>query len=208
MSYIIKARYLREAQTKCLQKIIKEDITAKDAKEGTIKEILNMVVDITNPLRWDKFVKNAVESRMIKWMQKNFFGQNIIPDWGYNYGQRLFNYNKINQIKTIINKLKTDPAAKSATITLMKPGFDLSHVPCLVGLDFKIRNGRLLLTGFFRSQDIYNKMYADLFCLAKIQKKVAGQLNIRVGILSVYIVSAHIYGKDLMKAKERIRKNR
>jgi len=139
-------------------------------------------------------------------MQNNFFNQEPVDNWGYSYSQRLFNYNKINQIKMVIKQLKNNPLAKSAVITLTKPGFDSRHVPCLTTLDFKIRNRKLLLTCFARSQDIYKKMYADILCLAKIQKEVADKLNTKIGALYLNIVSAHIYQGDFAKARRFLKK--
>lgn len=202
--HIIKARYPGEAQIRCLRKVMEAGILLKD-NDSMIKEILNVVVVIVNPLVEDKIVKDSAELKMIAWMQNNFFSQDAIVGWGYSYCQRLFNYNKIDQVKMVIGRLKDNPASKSATITLMMPGFDTLHVPCLTTVDFKIRNKKLLLTCFARSQDIYKKMYADMLCLAKIQKDVADKLNIKTGLFCLNVVSAHIYKEDFKKAKEALK---
>jgi len=202
LPYIIKTRYPGEARIKCLKKVMEEGIFVKDNKDGMIKEILNVVITILNPLVKDKIIKDLVQLEMIDWMQNNFFKKDSIPGWNYSYCQRLFNYNnKIDQIKTVIKRLKNNPVAKSATLTLMRPGFDSKHVPCLTTLDFKIREKKLLLTCFVRSQDVYKKMYADILCLSRIQKNVADKLKIKVGPLCINVVSAHIYKEDFKKVK-------
>lgn len=42
---------------------------------------------------------------MIEWMKNNFFSDKNVLDWGYSYGQRLTNYEGINQIKNVKEKL-------------------------------------------------------------------------------------------------------
>ena len=206
--YIIKARYPRDAQIKCLRKVIEAGVFVKDKSGDTVKEILNAFISIKNPLVRDKDIKDAAELKMIKWMRNNFFNYTALSNWGYSYGQRLFNYNKIDQVKMVIKRLRDNHAAKSATITLMMPGFDDKHTPCLTTIDFKVRERKLVLTCFARSQDVYKKMYADILCLAKIQKKVASQLKVGIGILCIHVVSAHIYKEDLKGAKEFIKGDR
>lgn len=207
MHYIINTKYTNEAWIRCLRKIIEEGRIINDNnKNGKIKEIMNVFISITNPLYQGKVTNDFVDLGMINWMENNFFKKKPISGWDYSYAQRLFDYNKIDQIKLVIKCLKDNPLAKSATIVLMKPGFDAKHVPCITTLDFKIRDRKLVLTSFLRSQDIYKKMYADILCLAKIQKNVADRLHVKIGSLCLDVVSAHIYEEDIKKAKEVLKK--
>ena len=82
----------------------------------------------------------------------------------------------------------------------MNPSIDYrGHMPCIVALDFKIRNDKLLITGFFRSQDIGKKIYADILALGKIQSEVASALSTTTGEIKIFISSAHIYEQDFGK---------
>lgn len=204
--YMIKEKYIGSVWIKCLHKAIKEGVFVKDRHRGLAKEILNVIIFVLNPQVLDKLTAKFMDLKMFDWMQKNFFGKKSLEEWGYSYGQRLFDYNGIDQIKSLTGRLKTNPQVKSATITLMRPGFDNQHVPCLTTLDFKVRNKKLLLTCFFRSQDIYKKMCVDMLCLAKIQKNMAKQLRVNPGYLCFHIVSAHVYKEDFEKADEILRK--
>lgn len=200
LSSLIKARSICEAVIKCQRKIIKEGVFIRD-NDSVVKEFLGVSVIITNPLISQDASKTLfVDTKMYDWMQNNFFNKSPIPGWNYSYGQRLFSYNGINQTKMVIRKLTKNNFTKSATITLMKPGFDDNHVPCLTTLDFKVRNTKLVLFGFFRSQDVYKKMHADILCLARIQKIVADKIGVKIGGIYLSIASAHIYEEDLVKA--------
>ena len=196
----IKARGIKAAVIECQRKVLKEGIFIED-NGCSIKEVLQVSIMITNPSPCSSFFKAPLfNPKMLDWMQNNFFSKRPIIDWNYSYGQRLFGYNGINQVKMIIRKLRKNPSIKSAVITLTRPGFDNNHVPCLTTIDFKIRNGNLLLICSFRSQDVFKKMYADILCLARIQKNVADELKVGIGALFLNVASAHIYKDDLAKA--------
>ena len=134
---------------------------------------------------------------------ENFYGSKSVLNWGYCYGLRLRNYLGINQIDKVVEKLNRKPESKSATIVIMDPKVDFNgHMPCIVTLDFKIREGKLLATAFFRSQDVGKKMYADILSLGKIQKEVGEKTRTKPGKLKIFISSAHIYETEFNKVKE------
>lgn len=76
------------------------------------------------------------------------------------------------------------------------------HSPCINILDFKVRDNTVILNAFFRSQDICKKMYADALCLTIILNNMAKKLEIENTELNLYIMSAHIYEKDLKKGEQ------
>ena len=201
MVHIIESKNIGEAWIRCMQKILRKGIFIH-GKDVPLKEIINVLIKVKDPLAKDGILKRFADPAKIKWMKKNFFGEQKLPQYGYNYQQRLFQYNGINQIRQVITILRKNPEAKSATITLTRPGYDRKHVPCLVAMDFKIRSNRLIVHSFFRSQDIYNKMYADALQIVKLQQKVARELGKRIGSLCLHVISAHIYKDDLSAAKK------
>jgi len=141
-------------------------------------------------------------------VNKNFGGSEPVLNWGYCYGTRLRDFGGVNQIERIVDKLKKNPEAKSATVSLMDSSIDFDgHMPCIVALDFKIREDKLHLTGFFRSQDIGKKFYADILALGAIQNEVSQKLNIVNGNVKIFIASAHIYETDFTKVNEFISSN-
>lgn len=172
--------------------------------DGTkeITEVMNLYLSVDNAQASDKILDDMVDPAMVDWMvHKNFGGTEPIDDWGYSYGMRFRDFNGVNQIEEAVKKLKVRPGSKSATITLMDPTHDfVGHMPCIITLDPKIRDNKLTLTGFFRSQDIGKKFYADMMALAVIQKEIADKVGVEYGSVDLLITSAHVvfteYGRD------------
>lgn len=170
-----------------------------DIKDGEkdLKELLNVFITCENPMGSDVVIEHYADGKMIEWMLGNFLKQEPVLDWGYSYGTRFFNHHGIDQVANVIAKLKKNPDSKSATINLMDVEADLKHVPCICTIDFKIRNGRLNATSFFRSQDAGKKLYADIISIGKIMEMIAKEVDVPVGELSILIASLHIYEEDI-----------
>lgn len=164
--------------------------------DQNLKELLSVLVSVEDPITIDNEIKKYGDPAMISWMNDNFLSLKEIDNWGYSYGQRMYNFNGYNQFDKIAEKLIKNPEAKSATISFTYPGHDDKHMPCIIALDFKIRNGKLNGNAFFRSQDAGKKFYADIMCMGEILKRMSDKLNIPVGSLSIFIASLHIYEKD------------
>lgn len=188
--------------------VMKNGDYVKDG-EVTLKELLDLFVEVEDGQSYDEILDAHADPGMIDWMvNKNFGGNEPVLNWGYCYGMRFYNFNGIDQIAQIVNKLRSNPEAKSATMTLMKPEDDFyGHMPCIMTLDAKIRNGKLHLTGYFRSQDIGKKFYADILALGSIQKTIANQLGVESGHVKIFISSAHIYETEFEKV-EKYQKNK
>lgn len=199
--YDINTSSIGEAWKEALSLVSRYGRTVFD-KDEKLYEILGMYIKIKDPNENDSIIKKYGDALIIQQMKKNFFSLENIPSWGYSYGQRLTNYEGINQIETIKRKLLDNIESKSATICLNYPKGDLIHSPCINVLDFKVRNNTMILNTFFRSQDICKKMYADAICLTLILKDISAALKIENTELILYIASAHIYDKDLEKGRK------
>lgn len=165
-----------------------------------IIEISNVSFQIKTPLGNDPKLEKHCDHEMIDAMIKNF--NSFEPQFGYrfSYGERIFGKNGSSAYENIIDLLRRKPEAKSATISLIRDDDLLnSHVPCIATIDFKIRNGKINLNYFARSQDIFKKSYADNIALAELQRRLSSDLEVKSGSISGYIASAHIYKSDLPK---------
>lgn len=167
--------------------------------KGNILEITPLSIEIIDPKETDEIIKQFGDSKMVEFMISNFENQKKIENWGYSYGQRIYDYKGINQLDYIISKLQKNKYAKSATINLLDNENDRIHKPCFVSIDFKVRNDVLYTYSFFRSQDIGKKMYADAICLKRLGDKVCDKLNLKSQVINLYICSAHIYEFDINK---------
>jgi thymidylate synthase len=130
-------------------------------------------------------------------MHENFFVQKDVAELGgaQSYAVRLFNYESAgrDQIAWVIDRLRADPACRSATITTFQPLSDTTYVPCVSMLDFWQPAQALELVVYAHSLDFGKKAYGNLVELARLQEHVAAELGAPVGRLVVHAKSAHIY---------------
>lgn len=200
MKHIV-AETTGQAWIKAAQEVFDHGCLIKDG-EVTLKESLNVFLTVERALEDDPIIRTHADPMMVQWMKDNFLKFEPVLNWGYSYGQRFFNYQGVNQIAAVIAKLKKNPESKSATVTLMDPKGDQTHMPCIVAIDFKIRDGRLMTTSYFRSQDVGKKLYADVICIGEIAKQVADGVGTEVGSVNILISSLHAYEKDWEKVKK------
>ena len=111
------------------------------------------------------------------------------------YASRLFNYDGAgrDQIAWVVDRLRADPASRSATITTLQPLSDTSYIPCVSMLDFWRPDDSLELVVYAHSLDFGKKAYGNVVELAHLQEHVARELGVPVGRLTVHAKSAHVY---------------
>lgn len=197
------ARSIGNAWKELLDATYGSDRTVRD--DGMeLRELVNVLVTIEAPLppiEEDVFLRRNKDDELVRWMHDNFHSKDPIEGWGYSYGSRLYDFDGLDQIEYVKEKLDTKPESKSATISSMYPPEDSKHVPCICTLDFKIRDG-LILTAFFRSQDVGKKFAPDLLALQEIFEDVAMHLDVAKNEFVVHIASAHIYESDYEQVEE------
>src|SRR5258708_7470575 len=115
------------------------------------------------------------------------------------YGTRLYDYAHAghDQLRWVIDRLAANPWARDATVTTFQPLTDTSYVPCVSLLDFWLVKGKLQLGVYAHAIDFGTKGYANLIELAALQARVAGDLGVGVGTLTMTVKSAHIYETEL-----------
>jgi thymidylate synthase len=115
------------------------------------------------------------------------------------YATRLYNYahSGRDQIRWVIDRLAANPWTRDATVTTFQPLTDASYIPCVSLLDFWLVEGELQLAIYAHAIDFGTKGYANLVELAALQTRVAGDLAVGVGTLTMTVKSAHIYQTEL-----------
>jgi thymidylate synthase len=98
-----------------------------------------------------------------------------------------------DQVAWVIDRLRRDPASRSAAITTFQPRTDTAYLPCVSLLDFWLPGGAVELIVYAHSIDFGAKGYGNLAELASLQHLVAGQLGRPAGRLVMIIKSAHVY---------------
>src|SRR5262245_56569650 len=145
-----------------------------------IKEIANLTTVVEAPDPQDPLILQRGDPAWLAWMHDNFFVQKEVAELGHadSYAIRLFNYARQgrDQIQWVIDRLKVQPEARSATITTFVPLTDTSYIPCISLLDFWIPDQKLELVVYAHSLDFGKKAYGNLIELAALQHHVASHL--------------------------------
>jgi len=144
---------------------------------------------------WDWYLKGDRDAKEIGdrakiWKQMMVPGTtNVVSNYGY-----FWNYN--DQLKRVINELKTNPETRKAIIVhylLHELDMYKYDTPCNVALNFYIRNQQLHLTIFARSIDLWFGFGNDQYCFAKLMEKISLETNYKIGQMNWMIANLHVY---------------
>ena len=141
------------------------------------------------------------EERLEEYARQLLSGNN--PGFEYTYGERLRAWSlsgspPLDQIEQAISRLKGSANTRRATAVTWIVPVDTAkdEVPCMIVDDFKLRDGRLHLSIFFRSHDFAGAYPANLYGLARLLQYVADEVGAKPGSISTTSASAHIYEHD------------
>jgi thymidylate synthase len=130
------------------------------------------------------------------------------------YGQRIFNYGSnnpsegVNQFEEAFKQLQRDKNSRQATIVLFDPTRDFKETkdkPCTNLIRFSIRENKLNMIVFMRSNDIMFGYPYDVFNFSTLQSIMANKLNLNVGIYTHIVDSFHLYKEQLSWANDIMR---
>ncbi len=185
----MKKKNITEAWLEAVKAIASEGKSVKH-EDMILKEITNLILEIENPL---DIGKPAPEDKHFIDELKRTYDIRMIPNYDFPEYERIFNYNGINQLEIVIEKLRNKPETNSATISLIEPNVDLkNHLPCLCLIDYKIKESRLAATVIYRSHDYGLKALPNLIFHSQTIEKVCNKLKIEPGTLLCHSISAHI----------------
>ncbi len=177
-----------------------DDIRTEDG--DLTREVRNLLVTIKDPLAgwpipgsgWDLYALEQYSKHMVDAETKGF---------DYTYGNRLRAYESLiddhhisifDQLENVIEKLKKASETRRAIMVTWYPSdIKKEHAPCMILVDFLIRDRKLHCTAVFRSHDIARAWPANVYGLGKIMKLVSESLGTETGTLTVFSISAHIY---------------
>lgn len=101
------------------------------------------------------------------------------------------------QYEKIVERLKADPDTRQAVVTIWDPKLDLLEkkrdYPCTILHQFRIRNNKLNMTVFMRSNDVWLGAAYDFFQFTRVQIAIASVLGIEPGKYAHHVGSLHIY---------------
>jgi thymidylate synthase len=165
------------------------------------RELALVSVTVEQPDENDPLIESLGDAGWLAWMHANFSLHDDVEELGgaRSYAARLRDYEgRRDQVGWVVDRLRDDPAARSATITTFEPLTDESYIPCVSMLDFWLPHGTMLeLVVYAHSLDFGKKAYGNLVELARLQAEVAAALHVPVGTLTVLVKSAHLYQPEL-----------
>jgi thymidylate synthase len=172
-----------------------------------ITEIARVTLEVAHPDANDEVIALYADTDRLEWMRGNFVDHDRVAALGdaRSYASRLYDYGEsgANQLDWVVDRLRSDPLSRSATITTFEPLSDTTYIPCVSMLDFWIPrvdsdpSAAVDLVVYAHSIDFGAKGYANLIQLAELQTQVATRLEREAGALTMIVKSAHIYDTDL-----------
>ena len=198
--------------------------TYKD--DSKIKEVIGVHKQIKNP--YSNSIINISADKFASYVKKGIFDiaeypikgealfdyvtslddehQIYLDDDGfiYTYSERLQNYNDINQLDVIINRLNKNINSNRAIAVTYNPMVDMNRqdIPCLQLIQALVRNNKLILSVYFRSNDLYGAFPSNMMFLTYLGMKIANELGVKFDYIDYHCSSLHIYETDYQQALE------
>ena len=133
-----------------------------------------------------------------------------VPDLVISIGPQFANYAEDNglfhgaygprtagQYDILIERLQQDPDTRQAVVTIWNPQLDLQarkrDYPCTILHQFRIRDNKLNMSVYMRSNDVWLGAAYDFFQFTRVQIAMASVLGIEPGRYAHHVGSLHIY---------------
>lgn len=109
------------------------------------------------------------------------------------------------QYEHVVNKIKSDPDTRQAVVTIWNPEFDnmpqKRDYPCTVLHQFRVRDNKLNMSVYMRSNDVWLGAAYDFFQFTRVQLAIASILGIEPGVYAHHVGSLHIYESNISMAE-------
>ncbi|MFA0832783.1 MAG: thymidylate synthase [Methanobacterium formicicum] len=195
MAILIKTTTIKNGWETLVKRVMQKGSEINDERGSLTLELRNTVVTMSQPLELE-----IPDGYFWSGEKLEIYAEQFLSDdkqgFVYTYGNRLRkHFDGIDQIKEAINRLKNCKESRRAISVTWDPPTDTQseEVPCMILVDFKIREGKLHTTGLWRSHDIYGAWFPNAVGLTHLSRYVAGEVGVEVGSLTIHSISAHIY---------------
>ncbi len=173
----------------------RRDLTAYTVQQ---RELLDVVATIQNedPAEFDLPAWIPLTREQLDAYYPQLLTSQRPENIAYTYGERLFDFNGRDQIAAMVDALRETRYSRRAVAGLWDPARDAQSVdpPCLNLVQARVRDGKLYLTAYFRSHDIFRAWLMNAFGLRKLQAEIAQRVgDCMIGDLVIVSQSAHIY---------------
>ena len=203
MVLMLKVPTIKTGWETLVKRIMKDGVNITDERGSVTKEILNTMVNIKNPMDSESPKGYFWTGEKLDKYSEQFLSSDK-QGFIYTYGNRLrAHFDGIDQIQEAINRLNNFKESRRAISITWDPTVDTKNdeVPCMMLVDFKIRDGMLHTTGLWRSHDIYGAWFPNAVGLSNLARYVAGEVGSEIGMLTIHSISAHIYEVNFDEAE-------
>lgn len=182
------------------------------------KEIIDLITvvedeDLDNPYlpEYFKLTKNQIDDYI-----PTLTTAKKVEGTKYTYGQRLRDYERIDQIQDIIDLIAKTPFSRRGVAFTwdVKIDREFENPPCLDLVQVLVQNSRLFLTVYIRSNDMFLGWPENAFGVLALQKLIVSEVNKKNPVLKLekgpvitISASAHIYERNWEEVKEILAKN-
>lgn len=107
-----------------------------------------------------------------------------------------YGYHIAEYIPLIVQRLKYDLGSRQAALNIYSTRYGLMEtkdVPCTLNLHFLVRENKLNLTVYMRSNDLFWGFQYDVFMFTSLQEVVANELGLELGYYTHCPTSLHVY---------------
>lgn len=117
-----------------------------------------------------------------------------------NYGHKIHKFYGFDQWEDIKKRLTADPLSRQCVIHIKDPRpmeSPTKDTPCTVCLQFFIRDNKLYMTTYMRSNDIWMGFPYDVFNFTAMQILLSMELGVELGTYTHIAGSLHLYQRYL-----------
>lgn len=145
---------------------------------------------------------NAIRLYTSAWDRMSDDGETVNSNYGYMLRYK-YGFDQLQMCEDI---LRNDPNSRQAVINI-KPPIDLREnsthdLQCTICLQFLVRENKLYMTTYMRSNDLWMGFPNDVFQFTCMQIYLAMRLGLDLGTYTHIAGSLHLYERDFEKAKE------
>lgn len=206
---VVRGRLVSTVWPALLRQLLRFGGESRHFHGGQVKEIFNLTAIVTaedsdRPQLIPEFGFTATE---LKSYIRNFLSSRQGKE-EYTYGSRMRNFRGVNQVAEMTRKLKGYASDRGALSVLWDPTMDNTprKVPCLSLVQANGAEGKLHLTAYFRSNDMFNGWPRNALALRALQTELARKTRMKVGWLMTISNCAHIYENEWPLAAEVVKK--
>ena len=215
-------------------KTITEEVDQQESRDGAVVgEVINAITEIEDPTRCilkspiRKLPMRYMVGELLWYLSGNHNlraiqlytdAWNRMSDDGTtvnsNYGDRIqhaiceFSGETFNQLQMVEKMLLEHPESRQAVIHIKQARklveYPTKDVNCTVCLQFFIREGKLYMTTYMRSNDLWMGYPNDVFQFTAIQIYLAMRLEVKLGTYTHIAGSLHLYERDYQTALKNI----